>query len=149
VDHAGSLNKRTILRRVVGNELMKVTDLAYSISFNFLDEDRGGNDRLDSIVARTAKAERVGIELVYNISRSITVSKARCVNGASLVKGAGKALFRGYEGTVYRVTDRSADAVGRTGVKGRSAEIQEESATVLFLIRMRKADRTQVHMPSG
>jgi hypothetical protein len=128
--------------------LVKVADFAYSVSFNFLDENRCGDDRPNSIVARTAQAERVGIEFVYNIPRSIAVSKAGCVNGASLVKGTGKAHFRGYIGTVDRFADRGADAVGSTGVIGRSAEVQEESAIILHLVRTREADGTVCHMPS-
>jgi hypothetical protein len=124
VYHTWTLNKRAILRRIVGDGLVSLTDLAYSITHDLLNEDGSGNNRLDSVVAGAAKAQRVGIELVYNVSGSITVSKARCVDGTSLVMRAGKTFFGWYIGAVYRVTDRSTDTMGGAGVIGRSAEVQ-------------------------
>jgi hypothetical protein len=123
VDHTGSLDKRAILRRIVGDKLVSLTDLGYSITSNLLDEDGGGDDRLVSVVTYAAEAKRVGIELVYNISSSIAVSKARCVDGTSLVVRAGKTLFGWYIGAVYRVADRSANTMRSAGVIGRSAEV--------------------------
>jgi hypothetical protein len=123
VYHTWSLNERAILRRIVGDELVGVTNLAYSITCDFLNEDGSGDDRLDSIVAGAAKAKGVAIELVYNVSSPIAVSKARCIDGTSLVMRTGKTFFGWYIGAVYCVTDRSANTVGSAGVIGRSAEV--------------------------
>jgi hypothetical protein len=148
VYHTGSLDKRAILRRIVGDELVSLTNLTYSITFDFLDEDGGGYNWLDTVVTSTPEAERVGIELVYNISSSITVSKARCIDSASLVIGTGKTLFGWYIGAVYCVADRSANTVGSAGVIGRSAEVQEESAIVLHHVRRREENQARINMPS-
>jgi hypothetical protein len=93
VYHAGPLDKRAILRRVVCNELYSLANLAYAILFNWLDRIRGRDDWFDAVGA-IAEAERVGIELVDHISGSIAISEARCVDGTSLVIGAGERFRR-------------------------------------------------------
>lgn len=135
MDKAGSLNKGSVFRGVIRDEFGCVANFRHSIALDLLDKDRCGYDRLDSVVASPAVPERVGIDLVYDVPSSICISETRCIDSASLINRAGKTGLIWRVWAVDRVTECSANTMRSIGVIRRCAEIQQESAVILVLVR--------------
>ena len=131
-DQIRCLNKRPITIIPVQN-LHRVPVRREPVLLYLLQQDRGGDDGLDAVVAVAAVADAVTVDFEDDVARAVGVEEAGWVDGAALVETAGEGCFAGDVGAcgIGGLRDGYADAVVADFLFGFAGVVEDVFSVVL------------------
>ena len=131
-DKIRCLNKRPITIIPVQN-LHRIPVRREPVLVHLLQQDRGGDDGLDAVIAVAAVADAVTVDFEDDVARAVGVEEAGWVDGAAFVETAGEGCFAGDVGACWigGLRDVYADAVVADLFFGFAGVVEDVFSVVL------------------
>lgn len=131
-DKIRCLNKRPITIIPVQN-LHRIPVRREPVLVHLLQQDRGGDDGLDAVIAVAAVADAVTVDFEDDVARAVGVEEAGWVDGAAFVETAGEGCFAGDVGACWigGLRDGYADAVVADLFFGFAGVVEDVFSVVL------------------
>ena len=131
-DQIGCLDEGPVTVVAV-EDLHRIPDRREPVLLHLLQQDRGGDDGLDAVVAVAAVADAVAVDFEDDVARAVGVEEAGWVDGAAFVETAGEGCFAGDVGACWigGLRDGYADAVVADLFFGFAGVVEDVFSVVL------------------
>lgn len=131
-DQIGCLDEGPVTVVAV-EDLHCIPDRREPVLLHLLQQDRGGDDGLDAVVAVAAVTNAVAVDFEDDVARAVGVEEAGGIDGAALVKTAGEGIFAGNVRACWvgGFGDCDADAVVADLLFGFARVVQDILSIVL------------------